>query len=301
MAATGDHPETLYYYTNANGLQGILDPPSWPYGTLSKPDDIAPAFDDTWYTYGMAAHLMASDVRYMNDTTELLFGARVVRDRLSQAAADPDTDTELREAFRRIAALLADENNVHQWPWRCFAACFCADEGDLLSQWRGYGGGMGGFAIGFSPQALKLRSYAVELASNGMAMPLTSHCSLYRVGYGIDEANVRADKLVRGLLSSWRGSAPHTSFPMIAGTDGIPTESVGIYALYVAATIKDDAFREEREWRLISASESQYATRTRPTARGLVPYKDFLINARLSPQSNDWSEPESPAITALRT
>jgi hypothetical protein len=33
-----------------------------------------------------------------------------------------------------------------EWPRRCLAACFCA-KGDLLSQWRGYAGGTGGFAL----------------------------------------------------------------------------------------------------------------------------------------------------------
>ncbi|MDP5226147.1 MULTISPECIES: hypothetical protein [Arthrobacter] len=35
-----------------------------------------------------------------------------------------------------------------------YVACFCGDV-DLLSQWRGYGGGIGGFSIGFARERLE--------------------------------------------------------------------------------------------------------------------------------------------------
>ncbi|QBJ94655.1 DUF2971 domain-containing protein [Rhodococcus sp. ABRD24] len=54
---------------------------------------------------------------------------------------------ELRRAFAG--------DSVFEWAYglRCFAICLC-EKGDLVSQWRGYAGGTGGFAIGFSPDVV---------------------------------------------------------------------------------------------------------------------------------------------------
>jgi hypothetical protein len=117
-------PPILYHYTDAAGLIGILNP-SWP-SEMTHPEP-------------GSALLRASDVRYMNDNRELRFGADLLAQRLREdAQANPD---EMGDVFGlladRLSAGLFAPDSRHR---RAFAACFCAD-GDLLSQWRGYGGG----------------------------------------------------------------------------------------------------------------------------------------------------------------
>lgn len=171
--------DTFYYYTDAFGLQGIPDPPSWPLGPVQKPKDAPPAITDIQYTYGGAALFKASDVRYMNDTTELLFGARILKEHLLETLDVIHEGSPLWHAFRQAADYLLVEDRVHEWPWRLFAACFCEGKGDLLSQWRGYGGGTGGFAIGFSRASLE-HTFSVQLASNGMVADLPLHAASSR-------------------------------------------------------------------------------------------------------------------------
>lgn len=151
---SGAAPESLYFYTDAFGLQGILSPASWPIRWQVPADQATRYRNPDDYHFGRAALLMSSDVRYMNDTSELRFGAEIVRDRLEAACTNTALDSDLRSAFGQSAATF-HANSLHKWPWQCFASCFCVD-GDLLSQWRGYAGGTGGFAIGFSTDGLSL-------------------------------------------------------------------------------------------------------------------------------------------------
>ncbi len=111
-----------------------------------------------------AGHLYASDVRYMNDSQELKYGASQFVPKLEAAANDSSLSRNKRYLCRRLADIF-NSDDVFDYPMRCFAACFCED-GDLLSQWRGYAKGVGGFAIGFDRDALANRSYALAYEKN---------------------------------------------------------------------------------------------------------------------------------------
>jgi hypothetical protein len=80
VSASGNHPQILYHYTSEAGLRGIVSPPSWDFNH--------PALD-------RAAQLWASDVRSMNDSQELLFGAAPLVERLRTTAADSSTPPQL--------------------------------------------------------------------------------------------------------------------------------------------------------------------------------------------------------------
>ena len=102
--ASAQAPADLYHYTSAEGLVGIITS-----GTL-------------W----------ASDMLSLNDTSEAEYAWNLTGQILDEYNADvPEQHrhrfkTQLREyMFRRYTP---------------FVACFCQN-GDLLSQWRGYGGG----------------------------------------------------------------------------------------------------------------------------------------------------------------
>ena len=90
MSATPSEPSVLYHYTDAFGLVGIVSPSpsSWP----------VPG-DNPEKHYKRAVKLLASDVRFMNDTQELKFGARLLRARLLASAVNPATPPEFQVAF----------------------------------------------------------------------------------------------------------------------------------------------------------------------------------------------------------
>jgi len=105
----------------------------------------------------------------LNDSTEFKLSLGLIRESLSKGV-----DTSAAQATRyattdpqraKTATLLKEEQSRL---WRLATrvdysdicvTCFCED-GDLLSQWRGYTGGGYGFSLAFDPQSL------TALASN---------------------------------------------------------------------------------------------------------------------------------------
>lgn len=274
-------PETLYHYTDGFGLQGILGPGSGPH-QVAIPDNeqgnyVAP--DD--YTNGKAARFWATDVRYMNDTLELRFGLDIVSERLLEASRNEMFDSALRRAFAGFSAVF-DPDHLFSWPFRCFSVCFC-ESGDLLSQWRGYAGGVGGFAIGFPREVLGRYSYGIHRMALGNRDDMASHALLVRVAYGEDAARRQADDLVQQLAADFAAGN------LLTDVDGTPSMTVALRAFYTIAGVKHKAFDGEREWRLLAISEGK-VVKTRGRAGGLVPYMDVVINGRLDPDTEHISE-----------
>jgi hypothetical protein len=114
-----NHPEELWHYTDANGLIGILK----------------------------SGQIWATQISCLNDTLEQHhFGELIhvaVKARRKQPV-DPLVEPLFRIADEQLNTL--DSTAVGQ-----FVACFSEAEDDL-NQWRGYGGGECGYAIGFRLQ-----------------------------------------------------------------------------------------------------------------------------------------------------
>ena len=255
--------EALYHYTDAHGLVGILNT-SWAPWPLKSEQEIG---------YHRVPRLLMSDVRFMNDTEELRFGTQRLRERLQSRMQDPSTPPVFASAFGDIIGFLNPEDTL-DWPRRCFATCFCS-KGDLLSQWRGYAGGTGGFAIGFSQEALRGRTYAFHPHRGPDMVALTSDPILRPVAYGRDAGAAAIDAHIDELMARSDASLM---------TDGRPqTRNMArnlLFSLLVDAvtTVKDSAFEEEQEWRLVLVSETQFPVKVRARARGLVPYMDVAVN-----------------------
>ncbi len=108
-------PETLYHYTTATGLSGIL----------------------------RSRRLWASSLQFLNDAQELKHAQSVLRQALDEHAGLPSVHEDVRSVCRwlsekldRVESLDACAFSLSQW-------------GDLLSQWRAYCPPPGGYSIGF--------------------------------------------------------------------------------------------------------------------------------------------------------
>jgi hypothetical protein len=113
-------PDTLYHYTNQQGLLGILK---------SK---------EIWATH----------TQYLNDSREFSHAIELANRRLGlmifgAPRAHKNSLKEMQEAIREGI----ENTNV--------CVCSFSTAGDRLSQWRAYAGGAGGFSIGFSGAFLK--------------------------------------------------------------------------------------------------------------------------------------------------
>jgi hypothetical protein len=153
-----------------------------------------------------------------------------------------------------------------------FIVSFCED-GDLLSQWRAYGG-MSGFSLAFSPL---VEHDKVKLACrNGF------RTMVKRVIYDPDEQRARLRfllnhliKLVNGFsfaTTSSQGAAAHVELSLLLVLEMTDW----------ACAAKHKAFSEEKEWRIITypkgatlvgvKPENYEGISVRPTSRLLLPY-----------------------------
>lgn len=117
-------PKTLYHYTDAAGLKGIIES-----GTMR-----------------------ATHIAFMNDASEYLHAVSLLTDsiRLAKTRQLSSLQRKLIEEIEQPVALTRPQDSG---PY--FVTCFSSAE-NSLNQWRAYGRGEGGFCIGFD--AVQLRS-----------------------------------------------------------------------------------------------------------------------------------------------
>ena len=90
--------------------------------------------------------------------------------------------------------------------------------------------------------------------------------------YGEADAAPVLDELVAGVRTAWDDG-------WIVATDGgTSLDWVSGFVYGLAAQLKDDAFLEEQEYRLLAFVEPGQPVAVRPRAAGLVPYVEFGIN-----------------------
>jgi len=127
-------------------------------------------------------------------------------------------------------------------------------KGDSLSQWRAYGGGTSGFAIGFS--SAYLRSMAKEL---GWLVPVL---------YKEEEQQELICNLLEDVLREQRNRTVEERQGLAPSGNLIP------YLLRYAPILKVKSFEEESEWRIVthprSYNDDLFAYRV--GASMLVPY-----------------------------
>lgn len=229
--------DLLYHYTTHSGLLGILDSPAGMKGS---------------------ATLWATDAQYLNDREELSYVCNFVVEALLA-----DHDPEKKEVFQRVAeALDRDHNALHEPIMSTYVTSFTS-RGDLLSQWRGYSGASG-YSIGFRREAVSHTARMVELGDSHSAPILTSD-PMKEVKYGDAAARAVAAQAVEILRS-----APLNMDPNRHWWSGVGHTYYELLSLMV--TVKNDAFKEEHEWRLITTLTGDDVSSFREGPLGITPY-----------------------------
>lgn len=118
-------PSTLYHYTTQDGVLGIIN----------------------------SGELWATNIRYMNDTTEFFGGLNLAKEHLKDLRLKKPSlqDAIVHFAIQRLENIRSVD---------ICAVSFC-ENNDLLSQWRGYSGSSGGICLGF--RSAKLVSSAASI------------------------------------------------------------------------------------------------------------------------------------------
>jgi hypothetical protein len=245
--------EPLWHYTTAAGLLGILRNNDESAG----PDRYNPV-------------LHATAAQFLNDQRELTLGLGLMKEFLEIYADrqlfdhNPDAKTFIGAVCEAIQSII-DRTYPHYV--HCSTISF-STQCDSLSQWRAYGQGTGGFAIGFDPSKFP-RSH--PLARQG--------------GIGLQKVTYVTDTLEQPLLDAFNlfvAQALHDS-PAEKPTDSAVNKAVQRLA-YPAASVKHIGFCDELEWRFVEPGFGlKRGDPNKPDFRigaaGLGPYRPVALPA----------------------
>ena len=196
--------------------------------------------------------MWATMIRYMNDAAEYQLAFEICRRQIKEVSEVLDRGIEFSKVL---------ENTL--WAKERMNLCVASFSGldDRLSQWRGYAGGSAGFCLGFEPQRL------AELAAESKPTSFFLAPCIYD--------STDQDEAVRDLV-------------MIVLDHALQKEKLETKAYIniqsdfprLAARIKNDAFHEEAEWRLISEDGvNSDCLRFRPGPSMIIPYSVIDLGA----------------------
>lgn len=228
----GSPPKVIYHYTGPEGLIGIVE----------------------------HGRIRATDARFFSDRDEQRYAWRLVADVARSLRTSARTDR-----ARKLIARLRDGT----WTRHLvdFYVTSFSQDGDVLSQWRGYASDGAGYAIGFDHANLTL--------------DLEGEPPLIR-GFIKVEYRVRRQ---RAAVRRYVSSALDVFNEATSDDDGHTIEDALFNALEPhLLAFKNPAFREEREWRaFVGVFPGSRGVTFRATARGIVPHVELSILRRKTP------------------
>jgi hypothetical protein len=212
-----DTPISLFHYTTAAGLLGIVE----------------------------SETIWATDLRFLNDATELTYARDRFLDGL-RTIDNPALDAthvhhDMAEDFGRAFDMYREtiERTVQDPSSPAYVTCFCEAD-DLLSQWRAYGAS-GGCSIEIDTAYI---DYRITVDQDWYKDREFLREGLVQVRYGMDAARDLLDQVELQIRDDTNLGHP--------GTHGWV---MGLRILRAFAQIKNPAFAEEREWRLVVTND----------------------------------------------
>jgi Protein of unknown function (DUF2971) len=226
----------LYQYTDVHGLKGIM----------------------------CSQKLWPTNIAYLNDSQEINY-ARMIANGviLQRAQTASDRDKEILTFLCHPEGISPEPPPFQMIP-PVFVTSF-SENGDLLSQWRGYCPNDDGYSIGFVGEKLYYES--------GMQQFGLARC-LY------EDKDQR--KAIDGVLDEFMKSPSWIRALEHLGEDDSRSAVIGAWRdrfLPLAVTIKHPAFQEEREWRLMSTliQVDDPRCRVRAGRSMLIPYVEYNL------------------------
>ncbi len=242
---------------------------AWRVARLEEQESLSNSAASPLYHYTTAEGFMgileskelwATNILFLNDTSELVDAIKLFT---SELETNP---LKLGERTGWLQTLILP--NLETAPVDHFVVSFC-EHGDLLSQWRAYGARGSGYSLGFEPSALTRNPLGGHLPSNRL---------LRKVIY--DLPTKRA--LIQARLDILREVLEPRAAELEADGDNEIRVLLTLFA-QVALTLNPDralmknpAFREEGEWRLLQSLKF-------PRRENVTDIRVRAINGSLAP------------------
>jgi hypothetical protein len=235
----------LYHYTTAEGLWGIVE----------------------------SGQIFASHILYQNDRSELVNALNVFQEEFESSKMNFNKNLKFVMGCL-IPSMLADA-----FTFAYFVVSFCED-GNLLSQWRAYGGSGSGYSIGFDKRILETAPLGVDLGIRIRKVIYDKSAKRSLLRTRLEMLGTLVSGHAKLIEKTWdEDNRIVLSFWKQVLTDFQPS----------LVLMKHDAFSEEREWRLIRTklvSEPKNDIKVRVISGRLTPY----VPVRWSLQKNGESK-----------
>jgi hypothetical protein len=207
-------------------------------------------------------------IGYLNDTSEQSLIPERIRKRIKAQLQEPECAN--RETLERVYKSISSPISKD-----IFVVSFSKDNGDRLSQWRGYSGSAG-VSIGFDPSELK--KLCNTFTTVNYKHPMDGIGAILReIKYIKAMGDEHSDREIDSLID----------FHIAVAEMEIPLTQSNIFdreLSFVPCDIKDAAFGEERESRIVIfdfSKDSNLLFRTRKSL--LVPYREFSLGKQMWP------------------
>jgi hypothetical protein len=251
-------PGPVFHYTTARGFKGIVE------------DGV----------------MRATDYRFLNDTEELIRGEMTLSRIAEEMSKEPDRDSD----ERRLLSEFVIQYNTHRLTltpdFACFIASFCED-GDMLSQWRGYCDQGMGYSLGFEWLPAPEDGKPLKVDIPGVKAPSSLAVGLLKCEYDervyAESVRTAMEKVIER-TRHWALAAADSG----VARDVLEDQMVKSFLLHahrhagqIALSLKHESFADEREWRLLAfplKGELLKEVKFRETPRrGLVPYVEIAL------------------------
>lgn len=259
MTSTTAHiPPTIFHYTSAAGLLGIVE----------------------------KRQLWVSDIEFLNDQQEMRYAIEQLRAILADSREkiiyrepeSPDTNRKMGYYDALLRAIddhfPADDGFHNFWERIPYVASFCR-EGDLLSMWRGYTHGPG-FAIEFDTKTL-LDALSSEPHNSGLSGDEYEELRLFNCGvdadfFLVEYGKTGAEAVIFELFNKISIQRDPASSEL--------ADSVLNHHLVDFTRIKHPAFSEEQEVRFVVFRNGDLSPRPKLRAANghLVPYYPLVFS-----------------------
>ncbi|MDP2227072.1 MAG: DUF2971 domain-containing protein [Moraxellaceae bacterium] len=224
----------LYHYTDQRGLIGIIG----------------------------KKELWATKIQYLNDDNEYRLAFKIAEKYLYEKIRYAKTDN-IKFRIRRFIANFDSVGDMN------ICVCSLSENGDLLSQWRGYSTSLGGYSIGFNKETL--------IKNLDFAGFYLRQC-VYLKSEQEEIIHAAIDKVLEEYKDYIE---PHQK----RNSENCASESSRAFCnalSEISPTIKDQTFSEEREWRVISKGGIHFDKLDFREGRSmLTPYYRIALNINI--------------------